>query len=121
MKATIKLFLAIFILVLFGGCARCQTMDPCDFARIECGDSIDDIVQCAGCPYEICRGCDGQVKYVYTVRERPNRYVQERTHYVITVQDGLVVDKSICREEYQNMYRIDRDSTFDEWDTLRSR
>jgi len=110
-----KKLLPLMALLVLTACGCCKTMDPITFAEIQCGDPICNIVDCAGCPYEICNGCDGEQQYVFLTREHLSRLAKKHTRYVITVCDGVVVDKCVSDEEYQRMFFIDRSSTFNEW------
>lgn len=100
-----KILTCLILAVIATACCSTRTMDPCYFADIGLGDSINKVIRCAGNPYEVCCGCDGQRRFVFVTRNEVGPYVYQMNRYVLTVDDnGCVVDKCFEQEEYNDPY-----------------
>lgn len=109
--------LAIALLSLLGmsfSLCPSPTMTCCYFESIQRGESIDQVVSCAGKPFRV-RECDsGSLIYLYRVRDEEisdssisysgdDNLFREAENYYLEVRDGRVVNKWIKGEEENPM------------------
>lgn len=107
MKSSIRLFKSLLVLLLLVGCTQCL-IDPCYFAQVPIGEPIENVVDCVGCPYDICDNGYGEQRYIYINRWRGPHGFRRFRYYVFTVEDGIITDKCSTTEEHQKLFFEER-------------
>ena len=91
--------LLLLPLLLAGCICRTEVIDVCEFEAIHEGQSIEEVMEFAGPPYEIRQCDDGREEYVYVVRQNLARSYRLQQHFSVYVEDGVVVDTDSVQEE----------------------
>ena|SRR3990167_3998234 len=92
-----KFVLGIFCLVLSGCFARSSIMTQESFSSVQVGCPIETVVSSMGEPYSI-NTKNGMEEYVYIEKVTTGNRLIYENHYILFVQNGVVIAKTTKQE-----------------------
>jgi outer membrane protein assembly factor BamE (lipoprotein component of BamABCDE complex) len=96
MKTVFSLLLTTILLT---GCfSRTTMMTRNEFDGITVGMTVQEVEDCVGTPYAVCKRADGTEEHEYIERVNIGGDRIFQNHYFLTIMDGRVVGKHASKE-----------------------